>query len=179
MSNRYKTNFLLFRQLDASQFRFVPVLHAPLFLANARLALALYFPSFPRRSGMRKASRRTCSDYSCLFMIAQYQARLGRQRRAAARRNNVHPSLPARPETQSTAYDTVRYRAPGKTYTHVRKLHADYVLSSYINCFNCARLIYFLLQILSKNPKFLKLPLSYLSSLISFLYLQIFQFIFW
>lgn len=74
---------------------------------------------------MRSASRRTCYAISSRVLIAWYRARLGRPRRAAAAAQRTsRPILPARPEAQTIAYDTVRCRVVGESRAHVHNLRA-------------------------------------------------------
>lgn len=71
---------------------------------------------------MRGAPRRTWFNISWCILFAWYRARLGRPRRAAAAHCRVCPSLPARPEALTIAYDTVRCRVVGESRAHVHNL---------------------------------------------------------
>ncbi|CAD0195914.1 unnamed protein product [Chrysodeixis includens] len=77
---------------------------------------------------MRSASRRTCCFNSWCVLGAWYRARLGRPRRAAAAHHRGCPNLPARPEAQTIAYDTVRCRVVGGSVAHVHNLRATFEL---------------------------------------------------
>lgn len=120
------THTVLFRLLDASRYNFLTVRRSlPLFSVSIYpFRTCSFSPAFPNIGSMRRASRRTCCDYSSVVLVTWYKTRLGRQRRATVAHHGRPSARPPRSTDDSLRNGPFLGRA--ETLAHLDELGAKY-----------------------------------------------------